>query len=86
LNTHDIVRITLRQARRIVVLVVGVTVALIGVVMLVTPGPGILVIVLGLALLGLEFAWAKRWLTQIRSSVNHHLGRDPTCEPTKEEE
>ena len=36
-----------------------------GVVMLVTPGPGIPVIVLGLTMLALEFAWAERWLERI---------------------
>jgi len=36
-----------------------------GVVMLVTPGPGLPVIVLGLAMLALEFAWAERWLERL---------------------
>jgi hypothetical protein len=35
------------------------------VVMLVTPGPGIPVIVLGLTMLALEFAWAERWLERV---------------------
>jgi hypothetical protein len=34
-------------------------------VMLVTPGPGIPVIILGLAMLALEFAWAERWLERV---------------------
>lgn len=33
--------------------------------MLVTPGPGIPVLILGLAMLALEFAWAERWLERI---------------------
>jgi uncharacterized protein (TIGR02611 family) len=41
----------------------GVLVA--GVVMLVTPGPGIPVLILGLAMLALEFAWAERWLDRV---------------------
>jgi uncharacterized protein (TIGR02611 family) len=36
-----------------------------GIVMLVTPGPGIPVIVLGLGMLALEFAWAERWLEKL---------------------
>jgi uncharacterized protein (TIGR02611 family) len=44
---------------------VGFLVVLAGVVMLVTPGPGIAVIVLGLAMLALEFAWAERWLEHV---------------------
>jgi hypothetical protein len=33
--------------------------------MLVTPGPGILVIIVGLTMLALEFAWAERWLERL---------------------
>lgn len=36
-----------------------------GLVMLVTPGPGIPVIILGLGMLALEFAWAERWLERL---------------------
>ena len=42
--------------------VLGFTVVLIGVAMLVLPGPGLLVIAAGLAMLALEFAWAERVL------------------------
>jgi uncharacterized protein (TIGR02611 family) len=40
----------------------GFTVVLIGIAMLVLPGPGLLVIAAGLAMLALEFAWAERIL------------------------
>jgi uncharacterized protein (TIGR02611 family) len=43
----------------------GFVVLLAGVIMLVTPGPGIPVILLGLGMLALEFAWAERWLERI---------------------
>jgi uncharacterized protein (TIGR02611 family) len=43
----------------------GFLVCAAGVVMLVTPGPGIPVLILGLAMLALEFAWAERWLERI---------------------
>lgn len=45
--------------RKVVVLIMGLTIMLAGVAMLVLPGPGILVILGGLALLATEFAWAK---------------------------
>src|SRR5262245_3391282 len=51
-----------RQIKRAVILVVGATVLLIGVAMLVLPGPGLLVLLGGLAILGVEFEWARRWL------------------------
>jgi len=46
--------------RKAVYSVIGVTVLLIGVVMIVLPGPAIIVIPLGLAILASEFAWARR--------------------------
>ena len=58
---------TWRTMRRLFILVIGLTVLLIGVAMVVTPGPSILVIPLGLAILGIEFAWARRWLAKFKS-------------------
>ena len=62
--------ITYKFARRIVVAAVGFTVLAIGIVMLVTPGPAIVVIPVGLAILGLEFAWARAWLKRLRESIS----------------
>jgi uncharacterized protein (TIGR02611 family) len=59
-------RATLHQARRIVVLLLGVTLILFGAVLLVMPGPGWLVILAGLAVLALEFVWAQRLLKRIK--------------------
>jgi uncharacterized protein (TIGR02611 family) len=47
---------------RVVFAAAGFTVLAAGLAMLVLPGPGIPVIVIGLALLALEFAWAERML------------------------
>jgi tellurite resistance protein TerC len=58
---HDWAQWCWRQARKIVVLVFGVTVLLIGVALLVLPGPGWVIIFIGLAILATEFAWA-RWM------------------------
>ncbi len=59
----------LRYARRIVVLVMGMTVLLIGIAMIILPGPAVVVIPLGLAILATEFAWARRWLKIMRDSA-----------------
>lgn len=59
-----------RLARRIAVIVVGFTVLLLGVIMLVTPGPAVIVIPVGLAILGLEFAWARSWLKRLRKTIS----------------
>lgn len=55
-----------RMARRVVVAVVGATVLFVGLAMVVLPGPALIVIPAGLAILGLEFAWARRWLRHVR--------------------
>lgn len=55
-----------RWARRIAVSVVGFTVVLIGLLMIALPGPAVVVIPIGLAILGLEYAWARRWLRKAR--------------------
>lgn len=59
----------LRQARRLIVLVVGTTVLLFGIVLLVTPGPAFVVIPVGLAILSIEFAWARRLLRRVKEGV-----------------
>jgi uncharacterized protein (TIGR02611 family) len=61
--------ITYHWARRIAVLVIGGTVCLIGVLMIVLPGPAFVVIPLGLGILGLEFAWARRWLARVKQAA-----------------
>ena len=55
-----------QAARKVVVGVVGGTVILCGVAMLVLPGPALVVIPVGLAILAVEFAWARRWLRRLR--------------------
>ena len=50
--------------KRVIVSVVGVTVLLIGLALLVLPGPAFVVIPVGLAILAMEYAWARRWLKE----------------------
>jgi tellurite resistance protein TerC len=57
---------TYRTARRIVVAIIGGTVVLVGVAMIALPGPAVVVIPMGLAILGIEFAFARRWLRTLR--------------------
>lgn len=64
------IEFTYKLARRVIISVVGVTIVLLGIVMLVTPGPGLLVIPAGLAILGLEFAWARAWLRKLREGIS----------------
>ncbi len=64
------VHLTYKVARRIAVAVVGSTVLIIGIAMLVTPGPAIIVIPIGLAILSVEFAWARLWLKRVRRTIS----------------
>ena len=52
--------------RRIIVAIVGFTVLLIGLALLVLPGPAFIVIPLGLAILATEFVWARMLLKRAR--------------------
>jgi tellurite resistance protein TerC len=63
---HRAIHVTYRTARRIAIAIIGTTVVLLGIAMLVLPGPGLLTIFLGLMLLGVEFAFARRWLLEIK--------------------
>lgn len=62
--------LTYKAARRVVVTVVGATVLLLGFVMIITPGPAFVVIPLGLAILSIEWAWAKRLLRKAREEIS----------------
>ena len=57
---------TVEQVRRVFLIIAGFTLLLAGGVMLVTPGPGMLVIFLGLGLLAAEFVWARRLMERIK--------------------
>lgn len=57
---------TIQQAKRYVKIVFGFTVMAVGVVMIVTPGPGWLVILFGLGVLAAEFVWARRLLDRLK--------------------
>jgi tellurite resistance protein TerC len=61
---------TVEQVRRIFRIVSGFTLLAAGVVMLVTPGPGWVVILLGLGLLAAEFVWARRLMDRIKREGN----------------
>ena len=65
------VHLTYKAARRVVIGVVGSTVLLIGLVMIVTPGPAIVIIPVGLAILSIEFTWARLWLRRLRRSISN---------------
>jgi Putative transmembrane protein (PGPGW) len=65
----------------------GFTLLLLGVIMLVTPGPGAVAIGFGLALLAAEFVWARRLLNRLKEQgdklkAEGHRLRDLIMPPT----
>jgi tellurite resistance protein TerC len=63
---HGLMVSTLKQAKRVIVVVVGFTVLVIGIALIVLPGPATLVIPLGLGILATEFVWARRLLVRFQ--------------------
>ncbi len=51
-------------------MVIGFTILAIGIAMIVLPGPAVVVIPIGLAILASEFIWAKRILTTVQERIN----------------
>ncbi|MGI9225276.1 MAG: PGPGW domain-containing protein [Woeseiaceae bacterium] len=68
--------LTYKAARRVVIGIVGATVLLIGLVMIVTPGPAIIIIPVGLAILSIEFTWARLWLRRLRQSISNRNSKN----------
>ncbi|HET9418937.1 MAG TPA: PGPGW domain-containing protein [Chthoniobacterales bacterium] len=68
-----VARLRLQQApqllRKIVVAVIGTTVLLIGLALVVLPGPAVIVIPIGFAILASEFIWARRVIKRGRILV-----------------
>jgi uncharacterized protein (TIGR02611 family) len=70
----------IKVVKRVIVSVVGATVLLIGVALLVLPGPAFIVIPIGLAIPASEYAWARRWLRKVRRIASNVVsGRDRTA-------
>jgi uncharacterized protein (TIGR02611 family) len=63
-----------KSAWRVGVVVVGAALLLGGLVMMVTPGPGLLLIIAGLAVLATEFAWAQAMLDRAKDAATKAKG------------
>lgn len=64
-------QVTYKLIRRILVLLVGFTVLLLGAVMLVTPGPGLAAILAGLGILATEVIWARKVLNRLKDETGN---------------
>ncbi len=63
------VKTGLKTVRKIAIGVIGFTIILIGIILIVLPGPAFIVIPLGLGVLALEFEWARRMLQKVKEKV-----------------
>ena len=61
---------TLGQARRLIVIAIGFTILAAGIAMVVLPGPAVVVIPIGLAILATEFIWARRLLVSVKERID----------------
>ena len=59
-----------KQIRKLVVFLIGISIVLIGCVLFFTPGPAIIVIPVGLAVLATEFIWAKKLLKKFKETTS----------------
>lgn len=73
---REALHMTYKTGRRVVIAIVGVSVLLLGVIMIVTPGPAVIIIPAGLAILAVEFAWARHWLRKLRELISRRSAKE----------
>ena len=59
-----------KQIRKLVIFLIGISIVLIGCVLFFTPGPAIIVIPIGLAILATEFIWAKKLFKKFKETTS----------------
>jgi uncharacterized protein (TIGR02611 family) len=58
-----------KKIKRFIIGVIGFTILLIGIILIVLPGPAFIVIPAGLAILAIEFAWARKLLKKVKQQI-----------------
>jgi tellurite resistance protein TerC len=71
-NFNRMYEMTYTGFRRIIITLIGVSVLIIGIIFIVTPGPAIIVIPAGLAILASEFVWARILLKKVKHKFVHY--------------
>jgi tellurite resistance protein TerC len=64
--------ITFAGIKRVVILAIGTSVVIVGIIMIFTPGPAIVVIPAGLAILATEFMWARHLLKYFKNKLVYY--------------
>lgn len=60
---------TLKQLKKVTVAIIGFTVLIIGLLMIVLPGPAFILIPVGLSILATEFIWAKKLKDRLKEKI-----------------
>lgn len=68
---EEMINHILKHTKRLIVFVIGSTVLLFGVILVFIPGPAIIVIPIGLAILATEFVWARTLLENAKQKAKH---------------
>lgn len=58
-----------KNIKRFFTVVFGMTILIIGILMIVLPGPAIVFVPLGLTILASEYLWARIWLDRIKKKT-----------------
>ena len=70
-------RRTMKQIKKIIISVIGITVLVIGILMILSPGPAILVIPFGLSILATEYLWADKMLKKFKNTFISFNKKNP---------
>lgn len=73
---------TLSRAKRLIKIVIGMTILLIGVCMIVLPGPAVVVIPVGLMILATEFVWARKLMERFEKKVRSMKNKGAKADET----
>jgi len=58
-----------KQIKKLAIFIIGISIVLIGCLLFFTPGPAIIVIPIGLAILATQFEWAKKLLEKFKKTT-----------------
>jgi uncharacterized protein (TIGR02611 family) len=72
---------SLKQLKKIIIGIIGGTIVLIGLVMIVLPGPAFIVIPLGLSILATEFIWAKKMIDKFKEQFERLKKKNSKTNP-----
>jgi uncharacterized protein (TIGR02611 family) len=60
---------TIKKIKRLFIIIFGFTILIIGLALIILPGPAFIVIPIGLSILATEFIWAKKLLEKVKEQV-----------------